>query len=356
MRTISVAADKLMRFTLKYTVSHWRCVHSFPPRVASVLQDEKKASTQRTADRCVLHLNVQVFALEEKITLIKKPVTLVKLREGCRVNAAVTVKQNMFALIRELLKKDILQVAKDFFFAQTQPQTWFGNRVVYLDSAMLWAKCSNMLNINMLTCSQWRRLCFDSFAAKKKITGRADPVRLSFDFPLYVPLSQNKPELVHFRWGQKSDPACLEGHGRSSARVYTATCASRTHRGNDSPPYGPPTVVSHSKSAWSLYKPVPSRLVQQACWDPSLSSWLASPQCIKRALKCPQSWSTSTLVSAQITVLCQWAASNHKPLGVEIKVKLRSGLCFLVDGTRWDIKWTKCHLSISCLYSAVCLD
>lgn len=206
---------------------------------------------------------------------------------------------------------------------------------------------ANMLT--MTTLVLWQFCC-----NKKKITGRADPVRLSFDFPLYAPLSQNKPELVHFRWGQKSDPACLEGHGRSSARVYTATCASRTHRGNDSPPYGPPTVASHGKSAWSLYKPVPSRLVQPACWDPSLSSWLASPQCIKRALKCPQSWSTSTLVSAQITVLCQWAAFN--PLGVEIKVKLRSGLCFLVDGTRWDMKWTKCHLSISCLYSAVCLD
>lgn len=63
----------------------------------------------------MLHLNVRVFELEEKITLIKKPVTLVKLQEGCRVNAAVTVKQNTFALIRELLKKDILQVAKDIF-------------------------------------------------------------------------------------------------------------------------------------------------------------------------------------------------------------------------------------------------
>lgn len=69
----------------------------------------------------MLHLNVQVFELEEKITLIKKPVTLVKLREGCRVNERkqnATVKQNMFALIRELLKKDILQVAKDIFLGR----------------------------------------------------------------------------------------------------------------------------------------------------------------------------------------------------------------------------------------------
>lgn len=128
MRTISVAADKLMRFTLKYMVSHWHCVHSFPPRVAYVLQDEKKTlwtSTQRIAECCVLHSNVQVFELEEKITLIKKPVALVKLQEGCRVNMAhkwkktnAIVKQNMFALIRKLLKKDILQVAKDMFLCR----------------------------------------------------------------------------------------------------------------------------------------------------------------------------------------------------------------------------------------------
>lgn len=79
-----MAADKLMRFTLKYIVCHRHCVHSFPPRVAYVLQDEKKTlwtSTQRLAECCVLHSNVQVFKLEENIALIKKPVTLVKLQD-----------------------------------------------------------------------------------------------------------------------------------------------------------------------------------------------------------------------------------------------------------------------------------
>ena len=75
----------------------------------------------------------------------------------------------------------------------------------------------------------------------------------------------------------------LRARGCGGARVHVARvcAASRTHRENDSRPYGPPAVVSRSKSTWSFYKSVPSRLVQPAHWDSSLSHWLASPHGIK---------------------------------------------------------------------------
>lgn len=142
--------------------------------------------------------------------------------------------------------------------------------------------------------------------------------------------------------------------------MWLCVCASRTHRVNDSLPYGPPAVVSHSKSTWSLYKSVPSRLVQLARWDSSLSSWLAGPHCIKSLALSIRLINLNTCLCSDYSALAV-SCIQSEPLDCVNKSEtensiLCTGLCLLVNGAHWDIKWTQYHLSIYCLYSAVCLD
>lgn len=120
---------------------------------------------------------------------------------------------------------------------------------------------------------------------------------------------------------------------------------------------------SHGMSAWSLYKNLFHQDAdQRSCWDRlPVQPISRGPQCAERALKCSQSRSTSTLISAQITDPVPVGCIQSRPLRGEIVE-----LCpRLVLSCRWSVlrrkankknrKQKKCCPCIYCLYSVVCM-